>query len=170
MQISELKTKVVNGNWKEVAGLEIKSYVSLKQKHGMAQQIASQVIQNVDGYAILNRLEYELNLYYLLCVLYTNIEVNNEFSDEDYDFLASNKFVDYLHKLTDSFSFEALLKGVVIDEIRRLNASSAFDIEGLKSVVEKLNNLDPDVMEALKGLNPTTLNMAREMVTNAGSK
>jgi hypothetical protein len=171
MKFSEIKTKLESGiGWSDL-GLEVKDYIPIGQKYGAASVILNPengVIENINGFTTINRFNYDVSLYALLCKLYINLEYDGEFTDEMLDVFLKYKFQKWLGSVTkqDSFDFENILKTTTIDEVRRLNANIAFDVEGIKGIVDKLNNLDPDVIEALKGLNPTTLNATREMVDN----
>ena len=172
MKFSQLKTKLVNGNWNTVDEFEIREYVPVGEKFGIVQQIADNIIKVDKGYAVIDRLQREINLYYLLISLYTNIEFEEvDFTDKDCDFLAMNKFKDYLRKITknDSHDFERLFSDVLIDEVRRLNSGMSFDIDGTKDVLDQFKNLDPKTLEILENLNPDKINIAREMVQNESS-
>lgn len=176
MKFTELKKQIVDGNWNDIQGLIKTNYVPIGIKQGIAKQSVTineetkeyynNLINIQDGYATLNRMENEINLYFLLCELYTNIKFEDDFTDKEYDFFAKNKFKEWLYKKTDAYTFEQMFRGIVLDEIRRINSPTNADIEGLKEALDRLEHLDPNVLEALKGLNPTSLNAMREMVAN----
>jgi hypothetical protein len=186
MQFSELRTKLINGDWDTIKDqLDIKEYISIKQKHVITQQTPDNVIRIINGFAVLDRIESELNLYYLLCSLYTNIEFEKEkviidgetveqlqdkFTDEEYDFLACNRLKDWLRKATknDSYEFEQLFKNVTIDEIRRINSAPQFDIDGIKEILEEYKKIDPTTSQFLAELqtNQAMRKMAEESMKN----
>ena len=170
MTFAELKKKLneCNKGFEEIDGLKIEAYVPIKKKYGIVPQTFPDVIEIKDGYATINRMMYEVELYHLLVALYTDIQIDGDFTDESCDILIKNNFKKFLYKKTnnDGYEFESVYKTALYDEVRKLNSNPQLDIDGFREAIDKLNNLDPQVKEALTALNPDNLNAMREAVDN----
>jgi len=172
MIFSDLKTKVVKGNWDEV-GIITNVYVVILRKEDLIGQMIDGMIRVEDGISVLNRVQSKIGLYFLLCCAYTDIEFDEKvISDKDYDFLAMNKFSEWLRKKTDndSFEFEKLFNSIVIDEIRRRNTVkpevNEDMLKQLEKALEDLKNIDPNILKLANFDNKETKKIIKEMVEN----
>lgn len=173
MKFSEIEKELLNvaNGWNSLKDdkIKINKYVPMKQKYGIANQVFDDVITvNKSGFATINRMMYDIQLHYLLVALYTDIEVEEDFSDSDCDFLIKEGFKKWLYKVTsDAYEFgEQVYKLAVIDKVREMNSSNDLNVDSIKQIVNEFNRIDPKVVK-LAALDASKTNKAiREMVTN----
>lgn len=169
MKFSEVKKMLENGvKWSDI-GLKINEYVPIGRKYGMVEQVFDNVIINKNSFNTISRLDYDVNLYALFCGLYTDIEYENEFTNEMLDTFLKYKFDKWLSSQTngDSFTFENIFKTVILDEVRRLNARTPdIDLMELQKVVEEFKKIDPNVLKLIDADGSSMRKIAEEMVKN----
>jgi hypothetical protein len=161
MRFVDIKKKSINGDWNSL-GVKVKTYVPLKEKIGVTLQAPNNVIKVIDGYSMIDRVESELNLYFLLLTLYTDIDFEDkDFTDEDYDFFASNRFKEWLRKASnqDSYNFEKMFQSYLIDSIRKSNSQS-FNIDEINKLLS-----DPQIRKLIEWTGKeNSKELAREMI------
>lgn len=178
MKFSEIKSKLESGIKIADCGIQINEYIPIGKKYGIAEQakiIDNNIIKIDNGFATIDRLQYEINLYCALCGLYTNIELEIKdniilFDDKMLDVLMKYKFKSWLISVTknDAYDFESIFKNSVFDEIRKLNThTAAGDVSVLQSLIEQLNNVDPRVLKLIDADNTSVNHLASEMVNSA---
>jgi hypothetical protein len=156
MNFTEIEKKLKSGStWKDLKIIK-ETYIPMGIKYDMAEQgllESNRVIEIKNGFATVNRMNYEINLYALFCYLYTNIEFDLEnFTNLDCDILMENKFEVYLNKETnnDTFIFSQIFKNTIMDRVREINASiPKYDIAGMEKLIEEFKNIPQETFKTI---------------------
>jgi hypothetical protein len=174
MKFSEIEKELLNvaNGWNSLKDDKIKvnNYVPIGQKYGVADNVCDGVIKMSNGYATIDRFNYEVKLYGLLVALYTDIEIDSDdFTNLHCDVLISNKFMPWLYKVTnnDAFEFTQVYKTAVIDKVRELNASTPeMDLDKLQKSIEEFKKINPDILKLIDVDGSAIQKIARKMVEN----
>jgi hypothetical protein len=170
MRFSDLKTRLVKNDLSSIA---VKTYIPIMKKADILPQIAQNVLVSDQGYFMIDRVQYELNLYYLFCILYLDIEFEKDengidkFTSEDYDALAIYKFKRWLisESQNDAFEFEQLYKNAVLDAVRKANARTPeVDMAQMQGIIDQLNKVDPRIFQLIDADGTKIPQIASEMM------
>ena len=157
MNIAELRT-----NYKENKNLEeyvkVKKYVKLSQKIAVIEGfeteeddreivhingIVDDVIVEKDGIHKLDFMAFELHSMYHIIDLYTDIEINDDFTIDDYDFIKENEICDFIMNSgnCDIYDFMDTLRGAINKELENRNSLSSVVNKALEKVTIALSDL-----------------------------
>lgn len=140
VNLKDLKSHVINNPTIDVeingATVKVKTYVPIEEKYGLIEMA---VKNSVDYYKrIVDKLKLEVLFSYLVVKVYTDIELNMDNVNEEYDMLESNGIIDAIFKHIPKAELDFLVEHVesaVVQEEKYLN--SLFGI--LDAVLDKLN-------------------------------
>ena len=172
MQISELKTKIEEGNSIQDL-IEVKQYLSIIEKQLMANKIIDSCIV-IDDESNLYKIDYfykKLTSDVSFLVNYTNLE-SSENLIEDYDYLAENVGIEWILNQIPISEVEFILdlvdcelaqivklnnsiEGILANRLQAL-INKVPDEKGIKKLMteaqKQINKIKPENLEILKGL------------------
>lgn len=142
MKINELLMNIKNKTFKLQSGLQIKTYLPMKEKKAVAQLIINESTDEVDGVIKLDSIQQYLSYVKYMILLHTNLE----YSDEDYDTLCYTEYMDsnLLNAIMSHFGPDAeecsRILNLMLDDYMRENSIEYTVGRFLNGLGETINN------------------------------
>jgi hypothetical protein len=143
MKINELLMNIRNKSFKLKTGLQIKTYLPIKEKQALAQLIINECTEEVDGVIQLDSMQQYLSYVKYMILLHTNLE----YSDEDYDKLCSTEYMEtsLLNAIMSHFGPDAeecsRILNLMLDDYMRQNSIECAIGRFLNGLNNTANNL-----------------------------
>ena len=145
--------------------LEIKSYLGIKEKRKIVNQIIEDTIIYENGIFKFNGID-QLIYYNMRCIeAYTNLELSDDIED-DYDMLASSGLMNKILAIFEKEYTEILsLLQMECDYILMDNSVAAKVNTLLDSIIDEVGKLSNSVGDALKNIKPEDIQKITELIS-----